>query len=259
MPELPDLQVFAKNLHKKLAGKKVEKISVANPSKLNVSLSVFKNGIEGQVLDKVHRVGKRIFFDFNNGNVMAWHLLINGELFLYEEEHDQKHALADISFTDKTGLLLVDLRHMAKIEFNPEASEAPDALSKKVNFDFLKKNLKATKTNLKKFLLDQDKITGIGNAYSDEILWHARISPFSICEKIPDAQIRALDKAIKSVLEDAEKKIHAHNPDLISGEVRDFLDIHNDQKTHSPGGAAIEFIVTGGRKTFFTKEQLDFR
>lgn len=71
---------------------------------------------------------------------------------------------------------------------------------------------------------------GVGNAYADEILWHARISPFSVSSKIPEAKLKDLVKAIKSVLEDAEQNILKSNPGIINGEVRDFMDIHNSKK-----------------------------
>ncbi len=184
MPELPDLQVFSKNLHKKLAGEKVKEITVSPTAKLNVPAKTLKESIEKQVLDKVHRVGKRLYFDFNNGNVMAWHLLLNGELFLYDKTHDYDRVVIDMLFANGAGLVMKDFSGWAKIDLNPEASVGIDPLSKELNYNFLKENLGKTKTGVKKFLLDQDKIGGIGNAYADEILWHAGISPFSISNKI---------------------------------------------------------------------------
>ena len=74
------------------------------------------------------------------------------------------------------------------------------------------------RTNIKTFLLDQKNIRGIGNAYADEILWEAGISPLSVCNKIPDKKIKEMAKAISFVLEDAEKQIRKAQPDIISGE-----------------------------------------
>ncbi len=255
MPELPDLQVFARNLHKKLAGKRVNKINVAVSAKLNVPARTLKESTEKQVLDKVNRVGKRLYFYFNNGNVMAWHLLLKGELFLYDKAHDFDRVVIDVLFDDGTGIVMKDVSGWAKIDLNPAATKGVDPLSKELNFNFLKENLGHTKTTIKKFLLDQDKIGGIGNAYADEILWYAKISPFSVSNKIPDEKIKALDKAIKTTLIDAEEKIIAANPGIITGEIRDFMVVHNHQKKISPGGAAIQFIVVSGRKTYFTAEQ----
>ena len=96
---------------------------------------------------------------------------------------------------------------------------------------------------------------GIGNAYADEILWEARISPFSICSKIPDSGIKAIVKSIKSVLEDAVQQILKTQPNIISGEVRDFLKIHNSKKKESPTGGKIHNKMIGGRITYYTDEQ----
>jgi formamidopyrimidine-DNA glycosylase len=104
-------------------------------------------------------------------------------------------------------------------------------------------------------LLDQNAIRGIGNAYADEILWDAGISPFSISNKIPDTKLKALAKSIKSVLQDAEKQISKSNPDIIGGEIRDFLKIHNSKKKESPTGAPIKFAMVSSRKTYYTDEQ----
>ena len=103
--------------------------------------------------------------------------------------------------------------------------------------------------------MDQKIIRGIGNAYADEILWHAGISPFSVSNKIPDVAIKKLAKSIKVVFSKAEKMILKTDPEIIGGEVRDFLDIHNADKTHSPTGARIQKDDSSGRKTYYTSEQ----
>ena len=104
-------------------------------------------------------------------------------------------------------------------------------------------------------MLDQKNIRGIGNAYTDEILWEAGISPLSICNKIPDNKIKALAKSIKEVLEDAENQIKKAQPDIISGEVRDFLKIHNSKKKESPTGGKIHNKMVNSRITYYTDEQ----
>jgi formamidopyrimidine-DNA glycosylase len=131
---------------------------------------------------------------------------------------------------------------------------AIDALSIELNEAFLQEKLQ-TKAAIKNVLLDQHVIRGIGNAYADEILWDARISPFSNSNKIPAAKVKALAKSIHKVLQNAEKQIRKTHPDIISGEIRDFLLIHNSNKSHSPTGAVIHNKTVGGRKTYYTDEQ----
>jgi len=252
MPELPDLNVFARNLDKKLAGKKIEKIGVENKSKLRVPVSQLQKEIEGSKLKKVYREGKELHFEFSNGNILGMHLMLKGNLHL---EARQKNTIVEMHFNDDDVLTLTDYQGVANIALNPVVKESPDALSDKVAYKFLKEKLSEKRTNIKTFLLDQNIIRGIGNAYADEILWEARIHPESVCNKIPDDKIRALAKEIKSVLKDAEKQILKINPDIISGEERSFLKIHNSKKKESPTGEKIHNKMLNSRITYYTDEQ----
>jgi formamidopyrimidine-DNA glycosylase len=254
MPELPDLQVFSHNLGKKLAGKTVKEVIVHKAPKLNVTHQQLQGTLQGQKLSAVYRDGKELFFKFSKGDVLGLHLMLHGKLFLFDGKSENKYPIIELLFTDDTGLVLTDFQGIANPTLNPEAKESPDALDDAAGFDYLKGILGKKKTNVKTVLLDQKIIRGIGNAYADEILWHAGISPFSICNKIPEDKVKDLVKSIHSVLKDAEKQIIKSNPDIIAGEVRDFMLIHNAKKKHSPKGAPI-LINEASRKTYYTEEQ----
>ena len=258
MPELPDLQVFSYNLNKKLAGKTLRKVTIVNEKKLKSSASAFKKALEKHKLKKIERVGKELHLEFDNNAVLGLHMMLRGQLHLFEKKNDQKYTIIELLFDDDTGLAMADYQGQATPTLNPEDRDAPDALSADVNYKFLKEQLQS-KAAIKNILLDQNVIRGIGNAYADEILWDAGISPFSIASKIPDNKIKALAKSIKSVLKNAEKQIRKSDPDIISGEVRDFLDIHNSKKKESPTGAAIKHSTVGSRKTYYTEEQELFK
>lgn len=255
MPELPDLQVFSRNLNKLLKGKTVKEVTVPNSKKLNVPVKSLQKSLEQQKLKKIARVGKELHFEFSNGDVLGLHLMLRGQLHTFEKKNDHKHTVIALLFDDDTGLAMTDGFGQATPSLNPEERDAVDALSPDMNAAFLKEQLSSTKASVKNVLLDQQIIRGIGNAYADEILWEAGISPFSAANKIPAPKVKALAKAIKDVLQKAEKQILKSHPDIISGEVRDFMAIHNPKQTHSPTGAAIEHKVVGGRKTYYTEEQ----
>jgi formamidopyrimidine-DNA glycosylase len=254
MPELPDLQVFSHNLDKKLAGKTVKEVNVHKAPKLNVTHNELQSTLQGQKLSSVYRDGKELFFKFSKGDVLGLHLMLHGKLFLFEGKSDNKYPIIELIFTDDTGLILTDFQGIAAPTLNPEAKDSPDALSPDAGLDYLKQKLGKTKTNVKTVLLDQKIIRGIGNAYADEILWDAGISPFSASNKIPDDKVKDLVKSIHSVLKDAEQQIIKSNPDIIAGEVRDFMLIHNSKKKTSPKGAEI-LVKEGSRKTYYTEEQ----
>jgi formamidopyrimidine-DNA glycosylase len=254
MPELPDLEVFSRNLDKKLAGKTVKEVTVHKAPKLNVTHKQLQNTLHGQKLKNIYRDGKELYFAFGSGDILALHLMLHGKLFLFDGRNENKYPVIELLFTDDTGLALTDFQGIANPTLNPEKKDAPDAMAANGGLDYLKQKLGKTKTIVKNVLLDQKIIRGIGNAYADEILWDARISPFSLSNKIPHDKVKDLAQSIRTVLKRAEEEIIKSNPDIIAGEVRDFLNIHNSKKKTSPTGAEIQ-IKEAGRKTYYTDEQ----
>ncbi len=258
MPELPDIQVFARNIQKLFGGKKVFKISVPVAKKLNVPITKLKQSIEGKTLKKVYRSGKELRLEFGNGEILGMHLMLRGQMEIIEEKSEKKSMVFEMMFAGGKGLVLLDPFKQAVVMLNPVESEVPDALSKGVNFAFLKAKLNASKSNIKNFLRDQNNIRGIGNAYSDEIFWEARISPMSIANMIPDNKIKDLVKAIRKVFTWAEKQIMKDHPHQVTRESRDMLRIHNPNKTHSPTGVEIRLKKSGISKTYWTDEQEEY-
>jgi formamidopyrimidine-DNA glycosylase len=258
MPELPDLQVFSRNLDKKLRGKKLARLKIVNKKKLKVPEAKMRKAIEKASIKKIYREGKEIHMAFDNGTILGLHLMLKGQLHL-SQEAPPKYSIIEMYFDDGLVLAMTDYQGAATPTLNPEERPAPDALSKRLNYAFLKELLSKKRTPVKTFLLDQKMIRGIGNAYADEILWDARISPFAICQKIPDAKIKALVRSIPAVLKDAEKQIRKKDPDTISGEIRDFLKIHNSKKEKSPTGKKIHSTMLNSRITYYTDEQQDYK
>jgi len=255
MPELPDLQAFSANLSKKIGNKHVKQVLV-HTQKLNVSATEINNALKGHKLKQVFRQGKELHLEFDQGVILGLHLMLHGELHLVPEHEEVKFGLFELVFTDERKLVLSDFQKQATPTLNPEPNDTADALSPLVNFDFLKELLGSKKATIKNVLLDQHSIRGIGNAYADEILWDAKISPFSVSNKLPDAAIKQLVKSIPKVLQAAEKQILKEQPDIISGEVRDFLKIHKAKEAESPTGGHILVDKKGGRKTYYTEEQI---
>jgi len=258
MPELPDLQAFRHNLEKALLHKKLTSLTVKNAKKLQTTAEALQSALAGQTLEHIRRVGKELHFEFKNGHVLGMHLMLHGKLYLFQKKNEEKYTIVELLFGDGTGLALTDFQSAANIFLDPEEKTAPDALAPAFNENYLTTQLAKKKITIKKYLLDQHNVLGIGNAYADDILWDAKISPFSVCNKIPAAQIKVLLKSIKKILQDAEKKILKSKPDIINGEVRDFMLVHNAKLTESPGGAEIKKDTGGGRKTYYTDEQVLF-
>lgn len=230
-------------------------MNVLQTKKLNVSEQQLCDALEGRKLKEVVRSGKLLHFNFDDKQTLAIHLMLHGKLHWFTEVNEQKFTILEFLFEDETGLALTDFQRQATPTLNPEVTEVPDALDKGVNFKFWKDTLTRKHSAVKTILMDQHVVRGIGNAYADEILYHARLSPFSVANKIPDDFVKALAKSVKTVLLDAGEQIAELAPDIISGEVRDFLKVHQSKLTETASGAAIQQKPLSSRKTYFTNEQ----
>ena len=254
MPELPDLEVFSQNLTRELKGKSIIDVNVLRSSKINASERELRTALMKQRLTKVWRDGKELRFSFKNGAILGIHLMLRGNLIWLDENPDAKFVLLELKFDNSRTLALADFQKQARITLNPLKSQTLDALDRKANPPFWRQQLQS-ESNIKSLLMDQHVVRGIGNAYADEILWKAGISPFSIANKIPNKKIAPLSGAVRKVLTDAVKKIRKIAPGIIAGEIRDFLKIHNSQINKSPDGAAIKKKIKWGRPTYYTAEQ----
>ncbi|WP_293942696.1 MULTISPECIES: DNA-formamidopyrimidine glycosylase family protein [unclassified Sphingobacterium] len=256
MPELPDLAVFSKNLTKMIQRKVLKSAVIHQKQKIKVSEKDLQ-ALEGKRLDKVYREGKRLFFDFGKDALLALHLMLHGKL-VYSDDPKPKYTLLSLTFQDGKTLSVTDFQQLANVELNPPQADAVDALSTKLSPQFLEDLLQSSRSKIKTLLMDQKHIAGIGNAYADEILYEANISPLSVANKIPEKEIKKLAKAIKEVLEQAEKHILKTHPDIISGEVRDFMKVHNSKAVTDAKGNKILQTKIGGRSTYYTEQQHTF-
>src|SRR5688572_2396986 len=117
MPELPDLQIFSRNLTKLLAGKKLEKISIIHKQKLKTPEKKIKETLQGQVLPQVRREGKELRFDFRSGDTLGLHLMLRGQLHLFEKKNNNRHTIVEMLFGE-TGLAMADFQGQANVTLN---------------------------------------------------------------------------------------------------------------------------------------------
>jgi len=254
MPELPDVEVFARNLDKIFARKKITAVKIINGKKLKDTPAEWRKALVGRTLRRIYRSGKEIRFEFTGGVLTGLHLMLTGDLFVFEKINEHHSAIAEFYFTGGKNLALTDRMGNANIKLHPVDKPGVDALSKELNFNYLKQALQR-KTTIKKLLIDQNIIRGIGNSYSDEILWEARISPYSIAKEIPDAKIKELVRVIKRILKNGIKQIYKNYKGKINVEVKEFLKIHTKSASQSPTGKPILIDQKGMMKTYYTKEQ----
>ena len=253
MPEIPDLNIFQKNLARKLVGKTLLNIHILITRRLKDPEESFKAALEGQVLTEIVRIGKELHFRFRNGRTLGLHLMLYGEMHWYGEKNENKFTIAEFLFDDGNGLAVTDWQKAVILTLDPEPETVPDAMALPPGYldTALVKKTKPIKT----VLTDGNTVIGIGNAYVDEILYEAKISPFSVANKIPKAKIAVLTKAIKSVLTSAENHIFKNFPDTITEKERDFLQVHRPKQTLTLSGEEILKAEINKRKTYYTAGQ----
>lgn len=256
MAELPDLTVYAKILSRKFKGKVLDTLHISLAKKLNVSAKTLKKALEGNELLEVAQVGKTVNFLFSGSQVLKIHLMLRGEYIFWDNDEPPKYQIMGFHFEGGEGFAVIDILKQAKITLNPTELNIPDIL--KMKFDYFKKQLISKKTNIKKLLMDQHIMQGVGNSYADEILYHAGISPKSIAGALPENEVEKLYNSIGIVLKRAIVDIENENVNELTGELRDFMQVHNPKLKSTLKGEIIRSEKIGGRKSYFTDSQKIF-
>ncbi len=219
MPELPDITIYIEALEKRVLGRPLEKVRVAKPFLLRTVEPPISE-IEGKQVVALHRLGKRIAFEFEGELYLIIHLMIAGRLKWIDAggKVPGKIGLAGFDFPNGTLVLteagtkrragLWMVQGQAQLaQFQRGGLEVFDATEAQ-----FADRLRSENHTLKRSLTDPRLFSGIGNAYSDEILHRARRSPMKLSGKMSDQEASILFDATKSVLTEWTDKLRAEAP-----------------------------------------------
>ena len=207
MPELPDIVVYIEALEKRIKGSILERVRIANPFLLRTAVPPLSS-LEGKRVVELRRLGKRICFGLEGDLWLVLHLMIAGRLHWYSERDKAAKGRSSAVFEFNNGsLVLTEAGTQKRASLHVVQGEAglenldPGGLEV---FDATKEQfvraLRAKNHTLKRALTDPRILSGIGNAYSDEILFEARLSPFTLTQKLSDSEIEQLFDTIKRTL-----------------------------------------------------------
>lgn len=210
MPELPDVEVFRRYLEHHARGRRIRDVHVLNPELLDgIDARQFRERVRGHAVSGTHRHGKYLFMDLGENLHVVLHFGMSGRLQkLAPGETPSRHTrvLFDL---DDGALAWVVPRKLARIGLVPsqtaliEAKElGMDALDKRLDFDTFRRLLTGRGT-LKCALMNQSLIAGIGNVYSDEILFHAHLDPRRSLATLDGREWRRLHQVMQQVLKEA--------------------------------------------------------
>ena len=216
MPELPDIAVYVECIAQKTAHQRLARVRIANPFLLR-SVDPPVSAIEGQRLRTVTHVGKRLVLEFESGPCLIVHLMIAGR-FHWKEPGARltgKQNLAALDF--ETGsLVLTEAGSKRRVSFNLVARRGDvDAFDPggidvtTCTVDAFAARLTAENHTVKRALTDPRICSGIGNAYSDEILHRAQLSPLLWTSRLGDAERRRLHQAAQAILREWTDRLRA--------------------------------------------------
>lgn len=230
MPELPEVQTIVNDLNKKILNRVIfdvwtdaEKI-IKKPQKFEE----FKKKIKNKKILKIRRRAKNIIFELSGGYILLIHQKLTGHLLYgkwsrpsqsptkWESQNsevlkDRVNTYIHLLFFLDNGLMLAlsDLRKFAKMELWGKEefyssgyfkNLGPEPLNKNFTFNKFKEILQRARGKIKQVLMEQKIIAGIGNIYSDEILWHSKVHPQKSISELGVSELKSIYRNIKKVL-----------------------------------------------------------
>jgi formamidopyrimidine-DNA glycosylase len=218
MPELPEVEAVAISLRPIVTKRKIRSVEVFHPiAVLPQSAAHVSKLLTGRRIESVQRKGKYLFLVLDNDAAIEMHFRFDGQLIRFANAKEvgarankktENGVHVDVALElDKGVIAFADGRHLGRVHAWESLADCPpynelgiDALSPEFTARVLAELLGKSRRPLKEFLLDQSKIAGVGNIYSCEALWHAKISPFRLANSLNPEETRNLYKAVGSVL-----------------------------------------------------------
>ncbi|HET9861994.1 MAG TPA: DNA-formamidopyrimidine glycosylase family protein [Steroidobacteraceae bacterium] len=233
MPELPDITVYIEALEQRLAGARLVDARVAHPFLLR-TFEPPLHSLQGCRVTTLRRVGKRIAIGFESDRWLVFHLMVAGRLHWFPAGGKPAGRAALATFTFESGTLTLTeagTKRRASLHVLGSRQELaghdPGGLEVlESSFEEFRARLVAENHTLKRSLTDPRAFSGIGNAYSDEILHRAGLSPVALTQRLDEPSMRRLYDAIREVLpewtqrlrDDARggfpEKVTAFRPDM---------------------------------------------
>jgi formamidopyrimidine-DNA glycosylase len=216
MPELPDVVVYVECLEKRVTGERLQRVRLVSPFVLRTALPPIA-AAEGKRVERVHRLGKRIVLALEADLFLVLHLMIAGRLrwLDYGARPPARITLALFDFAHGTlafteaGTKRRASLHLVQGEAALSAFDMGGLEVLAASAGTFRERLLRENHTLKRALTDPRLFSGIGNAYSDEILHRARLSPIAMTHKLAPDEIERLRGAARAVLSEWTERLRA--------------------------------------------------
>ncbi|NOX36937.1 MAG: bifunctional DNA-formamidopyrimidine glycosylase/DNA-(apurinic or apyrimidinic site) lyase [Calditrichaeota bacterium] len=262
MPELPEVETIRRQLQQHYRGEQIHRLEVHTPTLLkNLSPEALVEAVTGKTIQNFRRRGKFLIFEIDHQQ-LVFHLGMSG-IFVQDVHQSRYPRHIHLSFTFRSGKQLhyQDVRKFGGIWWYRTPHHFPELgmepLSQNFTLNKFKKLLHLRRMNIKRLLMEQSIIAGIGNIYANEMLFQAGISPLRRSDTLSVDEVRRLHRAIQDVLKAAIERFGTtysayRTVEGQSGENQKFLKVYHQQGQPCPRcGKPIQKIVLNGRSTFY--------
>lgn len=261
MPELPEVEAVCRRLREEAAGEKIVKLEILRPS---ITKPQNPEAIEAAChntnLKQVERRGKNILLHLANGAVIHIHLRMTGNLYLIPDRRLLTSAVrAVFHLRGHKGIVFYDPRALGTLRLATDSLPEPgiDPLTPNFTPALFQSLAKKSRKPAKLFLMDQDKLSGLGNIYAAEALFRAGIDPRKSIGQLSSRRLTALHAAIVGVLKDAVHSAYLSYSDpghMLAAEEESLMVYGRAGEPCRTCGRIIRRMIQGGRSTFYCAE-----
>lgn len=263
MPELPEMETYKKLLNNKLSGEIITDIEVNREKSINTSSVQFIQEIKGKHIVEIDRRAKHLIFRLDSGKNLLLHLMLGGWMYIgNENDNPNRSKQVILSFGDIRlyfiGLRLGYLHLLDEQSLDEKFSDlGPEPLEPSFTFPQFESILQSKRGKLKMTLVNQRIISGIGNLYSDEICFDAKIKPTVAVDSLEEDSLLSVYNSIHTILQEAiSLGGYMENPlfsgDQHTGGYNDYILVYDreGEKCRRCGGTIIK-IELSSRKCFY--------
>lgn len=262
MPELPDITVYLEALERRVTGRVLEKIRLQDLFVLRTAMPPI-DSLEGKKIVALRRLGKRIAFGFEDGKWLVLHLMIAGRLQWAGSDTKPVARIALAHFVFATGTLtLTEAGTKHRASLHVVAEEAGLAAHGRGGLDVSAATpaefgaaLTGENHTLKRALTDPRLFDGIGNAYSDEILHAAKLSPVALTSKLSAVEIGRLHAAAKEVLTTWTERLRREAGEKFPAKVTAF---HPEMAVHGKFGQPCPVCGTKVQRIRYAENEVNY-
>jgi formamidopyrimidine-DNA glycosylase len=262
MPELPDIEVYLSALRPRILGQPLEGVRVGSPFLLRTVEPPLSN-LVGRRVESVRRLGKRIVIGFEGDLFAVLHLMIAGRLQWKPLGAKVPGKIGLAAFDFPTGTLtLTETGSKKRASLHLVQGEAELAAHDPGGLEVLEADLGAFEAalvseshTLKRALTDPRLFSGIGNAYSDEILHRAKLSPFKLTRSLTPGEMESLFRACRAVLTEFTDRLQAEAGDGFPGKV---TSSREDMAVHGRFGKACPVCGTPVQRLVYADSEANY-